>query len=202
MNTIAIIQHHQQLAQAHPTYLVLCSLVHVSSLTRHHTPSINTSLLYSFIAVFSQTNVHWQQQCTGAWWRCACCPCTSARCWTTSAGVWIMSIINVSFTLPPSISFSLPSLHLSPSFSLAKKYNVDIALWGHHHSYQRTCPVQQQKCTEGSPVHLVIGMGGQGLSKDIRSVSVWLIKCSQVNVWWFLLLALSNQSGLKLWMLM
>ena len=42
---------------------------------------------------------------------------------------------------------------------------------GHHHSYQRTCPVYQERClpynedgTAGGPVHLVIGHAGAGLS--------------------------------------
>jgi hypothetical protein len=30
--------------------------------------------------------------------------------------------------------------------SLLVKYKVDLALWGHHHSYQRTCPVYESKC--------------------------------------------------------
>lgn len=41
---------------------------------------------------------------------------------------------------------------------------------GHHHSYQRTCPVYKERClpfnsdgTAGGPVHLVIGHAGAGL---------------------------------------
>ena len=48
-----------------------------------------------------------------------------------------------------------------------QKYNVDLALWGHHHSYQRTCPVAEKMCTEKGVTHVVIGMGGQGLSTNI-----------------------------------
>ena len=48
-----------------------------------------------------------------------------------------------------------------------QKYNVDLALWGHHHSYQRTCPVAEKVCTEKGITHVVIGMGGQGLSTNI-----------------------------------
>ena len=51
-----------------------------------------------------------------------------------------------------------------------QKYKVDLALWGHHHSYQRTCPVYQEKCTDGAPIHIVIGMGGQGLSTNVEYV--------------------------------
>ena len=44
---------------------------------------------------------------------------------------------------------------------------MDLALWGHHHSYQRTCPVAEEVCTEKGVTHVVIGMGGQGLSTNI-----------------------------------
>ncbi len=32
---------------------------------------------------------------------------------------------------------------------------VDLAMWGHHHSYQRTCAVEAEVCKPGAPVHLV-----------------------------------------------
>ena len=54
---------------------------------------------------------------------------------------------------------------------LLMKSKVDLALWGHHHSYQRTCPVYKEKCTPGAPIHAVIGMAGQGLSKNIELVT-------------------------------
>jgi len=56
---------------------------------------------------------------------------------------------------------------------LLLKYQVDLALWGHHHSYQRTCPVYnltcQAKVTSNQvwPTHVVIGMAGMALSKNI-----------------------------------
>ncbi len=50
----------------------------------------------------------------------------------------------------------------------SQEYKVDLALWGHHHSYQRTCPVYQEVCTEGATTHIVIGMGGQSLSKNVE----------------------------------
>ncbi len=47
---------------------------------------------------------------------------------------------------------------------------VDMTWHGHHHSYQRTCPVYKEQClpfnpdgTAGGPVHLVIGHAGAGL---------------------------------------
>jgi hypothetical protein len=50
---------------------------------------------------------------------------------------------------------------------LLQKYKVDLGFWGHHHTYQRTCPVYQTQCTKGSPVHIVMGMAGFGLTHNI-----------------------------------
>eukprot|EP00731_Ephydatia_muelleri_P019818 Em0012g643a len=50
---------------------------------------------------------------------------------------------------------------------LLKKYQVDVAFWGHHHSYQRSCPVFGYQCMKGATTHIVVGMGGQGLSQNI-----------------------------------
>ena len=55
---------------------------------------------------------------------------------------------------------------------------MDLALWGHHHSYQRTCPVYKEECTEGATTHLVIGNGGQHLSKPFRQVRI--VDCHEV----------------------
>jgi len=61
---------------------------------------------------------------------------------------------------------------------LLVKYGVDLALWGHHHSYQRTCPsLVNGTCTCGGgatgkdarrgPMHMVIGMAGYEMSTNI-----------------------------------
>ena len=61
---------------------------------------------------------------------------------------------------------------------LLGRFGVDLVLAGHHHSYQRTCPILNRTCFPGpdthllhaqpgleawprrAPVHLVVGMGG------------------------------------------
>ncbi|KAK8508078.1 hypothetical protein V6N13_055532 [Hibiscus sabdariffa] len=57
--------------------------------------------------------------------------------------------------------------HLEP---LLVKNNVNLALWGHVHRYERFCPLKNFTCGssgqkeedwEALPVHVVIGMGGQ-----------------------------------------
>ena len=49
------------------------------------------------------------------------------------------------------------------------KYNVDLALWGHLHSYQRTCHVYNEKCGQDAlPVHVIVGMAGFDLDDDFE----------------------------------
>jgi predicted phosphohydrolase len=47
-----------------------------------------------------------------------------------------------------------------------QEYEVDFALWGHFHNYQRTCPVFNSTCTDGGVTHVVIGMGGRELEQN------------------------------------
>ena len=47
---------------------------------------------------------------------------------------------------------------------LLVQHRVDVALWGHVHNYERTCPVRNGMCGDPAlPVHLVIGSGGMFL---------------------------------------
>jgi len=43
------------------------------------------------------------------------------------------------------------------------KYRVNVAFFGHYHSYERTCPVAHGNCTKGAPVHITIGSAGAAL---------------------------------------
>ena len=60
---------------------------------------------------------------------------------------------------------------------LLKKYKVDLALWGHHHSYQRTCPMYQGNCDKENGIpHIIIGMAGQDLSHNLKSPAPsWIV---------------------------
>jgi len=50
------------------------------------------------------------------------------------------------------------------------KYGVNLALWGHSHSYQRSCSVFNGVCGASTlPVHVVIGMAGKDLEKVLES---------------------------------
>ena len=60
-----------------------------------------------------------------------------------------------------------------------KDHSVDLALWGHEHSYQRMCHVYKEKCDNVSTVHAIVGMGGQTLGSPIDhkwvQSSFWLL---------------------------
>lgn len=75
---------------------------------------------------------------------------------------------------------------------LLAEYGVDVTLHGHHHSYQRTCPLRDNKCAgfdnsgvARGPVHLVIGNAGAGLClnvhKQLPEVSSYPCFCSDLS---------------------
>jgi len=70
-------------------------------------------------------------------------------------------------TVAANLTLSLESLFIETK--------VDLCLWGHHHSYQRTCAVFNNTCvppsadgSNNAPVHMVIGMAGAGFSTNIE----------------------------------
>jgi hypothetical protein len=77
----------------------------------------------------------------------------------------------------PSFRFSSdPDTNPSPSCTfLPPSFQVDLTLHGHHHTYQRTCPMYNGTCLgfdertghAMGPVHLVIGNGGASLSLNV-----------------------------------
>ncbi|XP_051115042.1 probable inactive purple acid phosphatase 27 [Andrographis paniculata] len=66
---------------------------------------------------------------------------------------------------------------------LWQKYKVDIALYGHVHNYERTCPVYQNKCvnpekhhysgTVNGTIHVVVGGAGAHLSEFSKVNTSW-----------------------------
>lgn len=46
------------------------------------------------------------------------------------------------------------------------KYKVDLAWWGHYHSYERTCPVYKEECTAWGNGTTYITIGSAGASLD------------------------------------
>ncbi|WVZ22800.1 hypothetical protein V8G54_001344 [Vigna mungo] len=68
---------------------------------------------------------------------------------------------------------------------LWQKYKVDIAMYGHVHNYERTCPVYQNICTNkekhsykgplNGTIHLVVGGGGASLAEFAPINTRWSI---------------------------
>ncbi|KAI3699010.1 hypothetical protein L2E82_42979 [Cichorium intybus] len=67
--------------------------------------------------------------------------------------------------------------------NLWKKYNVDIAIFGHAHNYERTCPMYQSNCTNNEngnytgslngTIHVVAGGGGASLTEFASVSQTW-----------------------------
>lgn len=85
---------------------------------------------------------------------------------------------------------------------LLVKHRVDLALWGHHHSYQRTCHVQGRRCLAPSggvgpytaPVHFVVGMAGFSLTKGIQPVRPAWAEYVNVDEWGVGLITASQEA--------
>lgn len=68
---------------------------------------------------------------------------------------------------------------------LWQKYKVDIAIYGHAHNYERTCPIYQNICTTkekqnykgslGGTIHVVAGGGGASLTGFSSIKPMWSI---------------------------
>ncbi|CAK9148704.1 unnamed protein product [Ilex paraguariensis] len=66
---------------------------------------------------------------------------------------------------------------------LWQKYKVDIAIYGHVHNYERTCPIYQNQCmneetshysgTVNGTIHVVVGGGGSHLSDFSPLQTFW-----------------------------
>lgn len=46
---------------------------------------------------------------------------------------------------------------------LFHKFRVDLGLYGHYHSYERSCRVYKHKCTNDGMVHIVVGTAGASM---------------------------------------
>ncbi|CAF1639430.1 unnamed protein product [Adineta ricciae] len=65
-------------------------------------------------------------------------------------------------------------LHLSlePMFY---KYRVDLNLFAHIHSYERSCPMYLERCVDDGVTHVLIGMAGHNLDFDTYTGAKWSV---------------------------
>ncbi|UJR29426.1 hypothetical protein I4U23_010638 [Adineta vaga] len=58
---------------------------------------------------------------------------------------------------------------------LLYKYHVDLHLFAHIHSYERSCPVYKNTCVSDGITQVLIGMGGHDLTQGTYSDEKWSI---------------------------
>ena len=66
---------------------------------------------------------------------------------------------------------------------LLYKHRVDLHLFAHIHSYERSCPMYQGKCIKGGVTHALIGMGGFELSNGTYRHEDWSIYRDHAYGW-------------------
>jgi len=84
---------------------------------------------------------------------------------------------------------------------LLVKYGVDLALWGHVHLYERTCPMFQYDCVGTNdaplgPVHVVIGMAGAWPSNNTVAPQPYWSVYREVGRYGYTRIGVSNATHL------
>ena len=60
------------------------------------------------------------------------------------------------------------------------RYHVDVNLFAHRHSYDRTCPMYQQRCVSDGITNVLIGMAGQDVDSGEYTGAEWSIYHNEV----------------------
>ena len=55
------------------------------------------------------------------------------------------------------------------------EHKVNLAVWGHMHSYERTCPIHKQRCSLNGIVHVVVGSAGFDLDAGGYNKYPWCL---------------------------
>ena len=61
-------------------------------------------------------------------------------------------------------------LTLEPIFY---RYHVDLNLFAHIHSYERSCPMYREQCVDDGITHVLAGMAGHNLDFDTYTGAKW-----------------------------
>ena len=86
---------------------------------------------------------------------------------------------------------------------LLLKHKVDIALWGHIHFAQRSCPMYKAQCVTtkdaagyDAPIHAVVGNAGQSLTVLPATPAPWSVY--NAKEWGWSHIAVSNATHLRM----
>ena len=76
------------------------------------------------------------------------------------------------------------------------EHQVDLAVWGHYHAYERTCSVYKNKCDSKGTVHIVVGSAGFPLDNVGTYGFPWSLHFEPQ--FGYLRVSVANQSALHL----
>ena len=79
---------------------------------------------------------------------------------------------------------------------LLYKYHVDLALWAHYHSYERTCAVYKRYCVEDGVTHITIGTAGKSADVALYVKEEWSLFHRKDNPYGYGRVMVANRSAL------
>ena len=80
---------------------------------------------------------------------------------------------------------------------LLYKYRVDLALWAHYHSYERTCAVYKNDCVHDGITHIIIGTAGMRNTTDLHMKKEWSIFLRNHDPYGYGRVIVANRSALR-----
>lgn len=78
---------------------------------------------------------------------------------------------------------------------LLYKYKVDMTLWAHYHSYERTCKVYKEKCINDGIVHIMVGSAGMGRDWEGWMKKPWSL--FQLSAYGYGRITIANSSAMQ-----
>jgi hypothetical protein len=100
----------------------------------------------------------------------------------------------MSFYLTGDVIVSLGMQYLFED--LLYKYRVDLALWAHYHSYERTCAVYKRKCVDDGITHITVGTAGKSEDGEVYMKEDWSLFHRKDNPYGYGRVTVANRSAL------